>query len=278
MTHEEVFPHASFKSHMPFFDGQTLLFCRADQAVEHRVANGGAIWRMMEDNPRLKEHFADLPRYSTIRYRAWKLAYADWSDRQPRPISTGLPTGAVECSPAFYREGKTCHVSFIGGLPAEQGLEYHLYQMSGPSLDRLGPAQCVLPAQARLGFVSPSHVCIGRPRQLILTDRANNRHLLVDYPLSRVYRVTFCADRVESLLITGIDRHNAETTLLYRLDTNATLEVRAPDRVYKSTLCGGRIVFARRDAGDFEDRRLWHGQFSLTPSTVRILRAGLGTK
>ena len=36
MTHQAVFPNAPLKSHMQFFDGQTLLFCQAGDPLRQR--------------------------------------------------------------------------------------------------------------------------------------------------------------------------------------------------------------------------------------------------
>jgi hypothetical protein len=100
MPHERVFPGVGFKSHMPFFDGETLVFCRSDEPVRREFECGGTIWERMRTNRALAEHFRDLPRSRSIEYRAWKLYYTAWKKREPCRLVTGLPDDAVECSPA----------------------------------------------------------------------------------------------------------------------------------------------------------------------------------
>jgi hypothetical protein len=63
---------------MPFFDGETLLFCRSDEPVRREFECGSTIWGRMRTNRALAEHFRELPRTRTIEYRAWKLYFTPW--------------------------------------------------------------------------------------------------------------------------------------------------------------------------------------------------------
>jgi len=274
MPHEPVFPHATFKSHMPFFDGRTLVFCRANAPRERTVAHGGAIWQIMDERPHLRAHFAQLPRSSVVRYQPWELAYVDWTNRQhARRIETGLPEGTVHCCPAFYRQGSDIQMSFVAGVPAESGLLYHLYHMSGPSWEHLGAPRRVCERPVRFGFISPHHVCVGGKRQVLLTNRTTGQGLTLSYSLKRIYRVSFRADQSASLLVTGMDERDVELTLLHRLDSDEVWEVQGASHVYKSTVYGDRLVFAQRGDSGFEDRHLRHGPYTLRPSKILVSRS-----
>jgi hypothetical protein len=272
MTAQKVFAEGDLKTHMPFFDGRTLLFCRGDETLQQEYVCRGSIWRTMRRNPQLREHFAGIEQQRTTLMRVWKLAYAAWRDRRPRRLETGLPAEAVECSPAFYRKGGTWQVSFIGGVPTDQGRAYRLYAMSGPSLGKLSPARRVSEVPTRVGFVSPQYVCLRHRGRLVLSERDGGGRFSLRLPLSRVYRASFCADHVDRLLITGLSKAGGICTLLHRLDTDETFEVKAPGPVYKSSLFDNRVVFTKSRADDFEDRELWHGPFELVPSEEKIRR------
>ena len=78
MAHQRVFPGLGFKSHMPFFDGQMLVFCRSDEPVRREFECGGEIWERMWTNRALAEHFRGLARTRWLEYRAWKLYFTSW--------------------------------------------------------------------------------------------------------------------------------------------------------------------------------------------------------
>lgn len=267
MVAKKVFAQSGDRTHMPFFDGETLLFCSAGKPVQQTVASRGSIWDTLRRRPELHAALSPLPRGRSIQYRPWKLAYASWGDRHAKRIHTGLPPQAIECSPAFYRRPGLVHVSFIGGLPTPSGIVYHLYEMSGPSLERLGSAAKAHLHPAQLGFVSPKFVCFGAGKRLKLVERSTNRRYLVSVPLAAVYRATFRADQPDSLLVTGASAEGLELTLLHRIDLGQTMEVRAAGPVYKSSIVGRKIVYA---SGSKEDRDLWHDDYQLVPSLLQM--------
>lgn len=134
---EPCFPRAAFHSHMPFLRGDTLLFCNAEEPVEHTFVQEGVIWDRIDRKPELQARFAGVSRTRVLAFRRWKLQAVQWQSRQHHPISTGLPPEAVECCPTFFEQDGVYHVSFIGGIPTSRKIEYHLYQMSGPALNKL---------------------------------------------------------------------------------------------------------------------------------------------
>jgi hypothetical protein len=249
---------------MPFFDGETLLFCRGDEAVQREFRQGGSLWRRLPRDRRLREQWKDTPRTLSLSYRAWKLHFCTWADRRPQRLDTGLGPEAVECSPSMYREGDRIHVSFIGGLPTARRLAYRLYRMSGPALEELAPAQPVAPLETSIGFVSPHHLCWGG-RALLLQERESGRHYRLSVPVDHLYRATFRADDPSTLLLTGLQKNGEPCTLLFNTTSRETFQVSSDVPVYKSTLWGDRLITAVKEADGFEDRRLVSGTYSLEP-------------
>jgi len=269
---DRVFAGGAMKTHMPFFDGSRLVFCRAGEPVEIEVRRGGDIWRRMAENPELAARIGNPSRTSRLRYRAWKLAWCPWDDRRPRPIATGLPADAVECSPAMYFDASGCHLSFVGGVARGAGLVYHLYSMSGPSLDELGPAIRAAQTPTRIGFVGPELLCTGRGSNINLCDRQTGEEQVLTVPLAGIYRATFRADAPQQLLITGRGPEGHHLTVLYDLECDRIEEVQADGPVYKATVYGDRVVFARRGNEDFDDRQLCHGRLRRVPFAGRLER------
>ncbi len=270
MAPHRVFPQAVFKTHMPFFDGQHLVFCASDAPRRHPIACRGEIWAALARRAELRRDFFDLPQQCDVEYRPWKLAYSFWPAGRVRRIETGLPPEAVECSPASYREAGQWHVSFVGGLPARHGWSYHLYKLSGPSLDQLRRAEKVVPQPVRAGFVSPRYLCTGGRRKLDLTDRIRGTRFSLACPLQSMFRVSYRADDLESLILSGVDDYGRNVTLLHRIDSGSTHEISSPADVYKPSLFARRLIFARRDEDGEEDRELWEGPYHLEPSFVTI--------
>jgi len=268
MAHEPVFPHATFKSHMPFFDGRTLVFCRSAEVRQRRFKKGGAIWQALEEHPELRERFAALSRYSLFEYRPWKLAWCDWRQREPRTIVTGLPAEAIECSPAFYRAEGFYQLSFLGGVPREERMEYHLYVMRGPSLEALGPAERVTDEPTRLGFLSPQWSCRSAGPHLRLEAQTVGHSLMLEHSFARLHRMTYCADDPQRLILTGRGGDFQSLSLVHDLRTGTTHEIRLPEPVYKATLWRNRIVFSARVSDELEDFELRHGSYELHPVTV----------
>lgn len=177
-------------------------------------------------------------------------------------LQTGLGLDAIECSPAFYRDGGQVHVSFIGGELTSQRIVYHLYTMSGPSLDELSVAQPVSPLEVRVGFVSPQYVGLGN-RSLLLIERSSGKQFRLSVPFERLYRATFRADDPESLILTGLDRSGQPVTLQFHVKEGTTSQVVSQGPVYKSTLWEDRLIVAVKEDAGFEDRQLKEGSYQL---------------
>ena len=266
MSLETVFDGADFKSHMPFCDGKTLLFCRSDQTVRVGFEHGGSFRRHLRRNSPLREQLAGVAAPTEREYRNWKLSYACFTERLPQRLETGLPENAVECSPAFFKADDTWHVSFIGGIPGRYQFHYRLYSMSGPSLQSLSPAQIVSPQPTRAGFVSPLHTCLVYDRKLHLLDRQTQQSSMIVPPFAAILRVSFSADQPQHLIVTGVGDQNVISTLIYHLEDQQTWELDSAGDAYKPSLWGDQILFAERRADDFEDRVLRSGTFALRPS------------
>jgi len=265
-TLDAVFSRGSFRSHMPFFDGETLLFCRSDDAVQQEFRHGGSLWRRLPRDRRLREQFKNVPQTVSLTYRSWKLHYCSWKDRQPQRLETGLGPNAIECSPAFYRENDEVHVSFIGGLPTAKRFVYHLCTMSGPSLEELAPAQQVAPLETSIGFVSPLYVCFGG-RTLLVQERDSGAQHRVSVPVDHLYRATFRADDPHSLIFTGLHKNGEPQTWLFDMKSKETSQVISDIPVYKSTLFKDQLITAVKEGDGIENRQLKSGSYTLEKLT-----------
>lgn len=241
---------------MPFFDGQTLMFCGSDSPVHSHFANRGTLHKRLPREPQLTERIGPLPAASRVSYRRWKLYYAAWNDRRPQHLNTGLPADAVECSPAFYHESGVAHVSFIGGIPGDRNIVYHLYGMQGPSFDHLSPAAPLVPQATRVGFAAPGYICYMRSGPLEIVDNASGQRRQIAVPLVRVLRASFRADAPNSLIITGVAADGTRKTLVYGLASDKTQEVHASVPVYKSTIVGPRLIVSQSSGSGIEPYQL----------------------
>jgi hypothetical protein len=250
-----VFPNVQMRTHMPFFDGQTLMFCGSESPVTTQFANGGTLLKRLPREPELARRIGAVPAVSQVSYRQWKLYYAAWNDRRPQRVTTGLPADAIECSPAFYHEGARAHVSFIGGVRGERGVAYHLYGMQGESFDHLSAAVPLVPQATAVGFAAPGYLCFMRSGSLQAVD-ASGRSQPITVPLARVLRATFRADSPRSILVTGVAAGGDRKTLVHNLDSNKTQEVRSNVPVYKSSIAGQQLIVSQASGDGIEPYRL----------------------
>jgi hypothetical protein len=240
---------------MPFFDGQTLMFCGSESPVTTQFANGGTLLKRLPREPELARRIGAVPAVSHATYRQWKLYYAAWNDRRPQRLSTGLPADAIECSPAFYHEGGTAHVSFIGGIPGGRYIDYRLYGMQGASFDHLSAAAPLVPQATRVGFAALGYLCYMQSGALQVVDgSAKPRQIKV--PLSRVLRASFRADAPQTILATGIAADGTRKTYVYNLGSNKAQQVNSNLPVYKSSIVGQQLIVSQASGDGVEPYRL----------------------
>lgn len=240
MHTKRVFQQILQKTHMPFYNDGTLVFCTNSKLT--------------------RRHFGRKYGLSSPSdYRPWSLAYADWHQKQVRPIRVDLPEDSVLCNPTFYRENGNIIFSFVAGVPNEEKLDYHLYRMTGPSWDDLGEAVQAVPEYSRTGFVSPRHCCIGGESYLVLYDKEKNEWQKLITSLDRIARAVYDPDRPSQILITGLNGLGIFCTLAFDVDTHETRELQGPDSVYKCCLVGNRLVYSYRESPDLEDYQLHVG-------------------
>jgi len=269
-TPQPVFPQSRIATHMPFLDGTTLVFCQSDSARKKSIKRIGSIWKTIRRNSALAERFRNLPKTQDVLYRAWKLAYCNWQDKIVYPVSTGLPEDVMERSPAFYHEGDRVHLSFISGIPTISGPNYRLYTCSGSGLEHMEPAKPLPHHPLFFGFVSPLHVCWGIQNILKLTEKASGKTFQLKVEYFRVVCATFLADDPSKLLITVINNLREPKTVLYDLQTTNISDVSVQGAIYKPSLHGDQLVFARIREDGFENRDLFQGDYALSPSTIKI--------
>ncbi len=272
-TQQAVFSNSKVATNMPFFDGTTLAFCQSTAPVKVNIKATGTIFESMRRNKVLAEQLKNIPRSRQISYRAWKLAYCNWADKAVRPISTGLPAHVTERSPSFYREGDRVHFSFIAGAPISAGFYYQLYTCSGPDLDHLDTPQPLSKPPLFFGFVSPHHICWGAKNIVQLSEKATGKVFQLKTSFLRVASTTFVADDPSKLLVTGIiDKEYRSQAVLYDLATGSVRDVSVGGPVYKSSLHGNHLVFARKQKEGFENRDLYHGDCTFSPSAIQIFK------
>jgi hypothetical protein len=269
---QKLFSGDLISTHMPFFDGTCLLFSHCAGTLQYEFNCGGTIWRSIRANPALAARFSGLKRTQSVVYRPWKLGMCDWTDKRIQPLATGLPSGAIECSPSMYHDGNTVYVSFISGVPGAAGLTYRLHMMSGPDLAHLGAAEPVSSKPTWCGFVSPLHVCRGGGKSLELTEKASGERIRLTTSFQRIVRATFTAEDAANLIVTGIDKANTYRSIVYELETGAVSDIMAEGHVYKSSIHGDQIVCARQRSQAVDDRELLYGTFTLSPSDVSIAK------
>jgi hypothetical protein len=258
-----VFPNIQMRTHMPFFDGRTMMFCGSEAPVSIQVANHGALLKRLTRDPGLAQRMSGLSAVSHVSYRQWKLYYAAWDDRRPHRVSTGLPASAIECSPAFYHEGGRAHVSFIGGIPGDRGIVYHLYGMEGASFDHLSPAAPIIHQATPVGFAARGYLCYMQAGTLQVVDAGGARRQIT-VPLAPVRRATFRADAPQTILITGTAADGSRKTLMFDLESNKMQEVRSNVPVYKSSIAGQQMVVSRASGDGIEPYELVVTGYTLT--------------
>jgi len=218
-----------FMTHMPFLamdrDGRAVLFfCRA----------------------------VDPEGDGTYTY-IWKAGYLD-AQGQPRRLATGMAPDVTECSPTAWQDEIGWHVAFIaGGAPGNP--VYHLYRMDGPALDRLSPPVAI--QSTRTGFIHRDRLAWGELEDVVhLRDASGDR--VIEVPGAHIYRVAYCADTPDVLLISGQWKKEEDVfTLEYDLATGKQHFIECDGRpAYKCTILGGEILYADRSGEHFEERTI----------------------
>jgi hypothetical protein len=246
------------KTHMPFYSDGTIIFCTNDNLVKRRFQG--------------RRHFTASPQ---MEYRPWKLAYANWADKNIALIPTGTPNDAILCNPTFHRHGEELHISFIAGIPHEEGIAYRLYEMSGTSWQNLSTPQQVGEEFAKTGFVSSEFYCLGDTNRLTLLNRRSHERLRITTSLREISRAIYDPEQPLRLLITGIDVENKYVTLLFDTATQSVSEIRGPAPSYKACLVGSRIVFSYKESDATEDYQLHIAPALFEPTTETVQMVGI---
>lgn len=272
---QPIFPDLKAATNMPYFDGKTLVFGQSSAPIELTLENKGSIWKRIKRHKALAERMRNLPRVQKIQYRAWKLAYCDLTDKIIRPISTNLPSDATERSPTFYREGNQVHLSFIAGTSTIDGPDYRLYTCSGTDFEHLSPARPLSDEPLIFGFVSPHHICRGKYNKMMITEKATGKSFEIKTDFHLVASVSYLAAEPAKLLITGLNKKKDCQTILYDLSTEKTNTVSSNGPIYKSSLYADQIIYTKQIQEGYENRALYQGTFTLSPSFSHISKGKL---
>jgi hypothetical protein len=189
-------------------------------------------------------------------------------------LGTGLPDDFVLCNPTFYRQNNQSNelvASFIAGKPHEQGLDYHLYQMTGSSWTTLSPQQQIGEEYAQTGFVNQRLYCLGGAGFLTILDRQQGKRSRIVTSLDEISRAIYDPNAPGKLLITGADEWGEYCTLLFDIDTQEVKEIRGPAPSYKACLVGNRIVFSYRESDATEDYQLHVAPADFTETTHTVM-------
>ena len=270
---KKVFAEGTFRTHMPFFDGKQLLYCRAGDPINRDFESAGTIWKTLRSNPHLQKRFATLERSRRGTFCAWNLYRKQATGGESQRVPTGLPEDAIECSPAFFTESGTLHVSFIGGVVGPQRITYRLYEMTGASWSQLASAVPALAVETTVGFVSPLYRCFQSRDALVLQDRHSSSTIRLTSPFTIVQRVSYRSDAPEQILITGSSPGNTPQTLLYDVKRNITQEVRTSGPVYKPSLYGDTVYHAQSRESRGEQYELWRDGVMLAPTNMAVSAA-----
>ncbi len=239
MATTRVFSNLSQKTHMPFYNGNELLFCWNEEPVT----------KLIGYHPEWKDPGRQMS------YRPWRMAWADWTSKQITTIQTGMARDAILCNPTFFRKDQILTLTFTAGIPHANGFDYHLYQMTGESWESLSTPQQIGPPACRTGFVNSKFCCFGGSR-LDLIDRAFHVRYRITTSLLDVSRVSYDPNDHERLLLTGRNTEEVYTTLLFHTQTRELQEIITPANCYKACLVGSRLVFSNRESEELEDYQL----------------------
>lgn len=243
MNTKRVFQQPTQKTHMPFYNDGTIIFCVSDRVARHKFVDNTAFAQRFDAGARNE-------------YRPWKLAACDWATRKIQHLEIGMPEDDVLCNPTFFQNNDGISVSFVAGKPHAQGLEYHLYQMKGDSWTSLGKPQQIGEEYAQTGFVNSRLYCLGGASYLTVLDQLKGERSRITTSLEEISRVIYDPNAPGKLLITGVDEWNEFCTLLFDIDTREVQDIRGPAPSYKACLVGNRIVFSHKESNEAEDYQL----------------------
>ena len=239
MATTRVFSNLAQKTHMPFYGGSELLFCYNEEPVT----------KLIGYHPEWKEPGR------RISYRPWRMAWADWTSKQITTIATGMARDAILCNPTFFQKDQILTLTFTAGIPHADGFDYHLYQMTGDSWSTLSAPKQIGPPACRTGFVNSKFSCFGS-EALDLIDRSARIRYRIRTSLLDISRASYDPNDHERLLLTGRNREQVYTTLLFHTRTHELQEIMIPANCYKACLVGSRLVFSHRESEGLEDYQL----------------------
>ena len=237
MKPRKLFDNLAQKTHMPFYNDGELVFCINEQITAKHFGK-----RQGQEKP--------------LQYRPWKIAHAEWGKKKISPVEVPLPDDAILCNPTFYKEDGLIFLSFVAGITDEDRIDYHLYQMFGPSWKELCEPVQLAEEHARTGFISPRHHCFGGLSFLTLFDRKVEQWSRLSTSLQQITRAIYDPVNPANLLLTGSNETGDFRTLRFNVDTGETLELKGPVPLYKSCLVNDKVVFSHRESDDLEDYHL----------------------
>ena len=183
----------------------------------------------------------------------WNIYY-NQEDKWER-LNTHTPEGALECGPtAIYSYGMWT-ISFISNNDKDPA--YYLYALTGPSLK--GPFTLKQMATTSAGFCSKggTGAFVEYPNKVILI--APDRIGELELPdVSIVYRLSYVANNMQNLLISGRDINNNLFSWCVDVITSKRRDIRTPEGepAYKCAMFNYKLWYAKKLSDSFEDRQI----------------------
>lgn len=228
------------------------------------------------------------PQYSRAgKKRIWRLAWTACNPKigsysEVKSLHTGLGRNELECSPCLSYQDGTAHVSFVGSTNHGTGeMKYHLYRMSGPSLDELAPADRVNSEECYCGFWRPDLTAMANYNSNIVHLKgAVNLRLDTDFGV--LARISFDSESPERILITGAIAGDPRRfrgrpfphTIVYDINERRVLGeiLHSGNNVYKPSMCGNLLATARPgpDKASESLKVVFSQDFSIAPTTIQV--------
>ena len=200
----------------------------------------------------------------------WKI-FVSVNDGVPVRVATGLSDDMVECSPAAWHDETGWHLTFIAGGATDNPL-YHLYRMDGATWDSLSQPVAIRPAKT--GFVYLDRLVTGEIQDVVHVHDPQGDHT-IELPGAYIYRVSYRADKTDTLLITGQWINETEVfSIEYDLATSEQRLIECDGQpAYKPTIYGNETLYAERNGNHFEQRRIRKAEYAhLKPCRLAFRR------
>jgi hypothetical protein len=183
----------------------------------------------------------------------WKI-FVSINNGEPTRIDTGFSSEVIECSPAAWQDQTGWHLSLIAGGEVTNPL-YHLYRMDGKTFETLSRPVAIHPAKT--GFIYLNRMVTGAIQDTINIHEPDGDQV-IELSGAYIYRISYRADKVESLIISGQwIGENEIFSIEYNLKTGEQQLIECDGKLaYKPTIYNNEVLYAERVGESFESRQI----------------------